>query len=182
MESNNNQMLLLVLGAIALYFFMKYRNCSNNCQRENFTAYGKDERIRYALIQDQKRYAQIQDQKMAKSEVDEVQKLNDRLRKEYRFIFNNKDFDFTKYHACKNRNIEICGKNPGKSNVIKYRDRAQCIKNKVEIPCFREQIRQDCLKFASNMSSKLKHINDKAIFKNEVAEKTCGIYAENYRL
>lgn len=33
MDLNNNQMLLIGVVAVALYFFMKYKNCSN---RENF--------------------------------------------------------------------------------------------------------------------------------------------------
>jgi hypothetical protein len=33
MDLNNNQMLLLAVAAVALYFFMKYRKCS---KKENF--------------------------------------------------------------------------------------------------------------------------------------------------
>ena len=44
MESNNNQMLLLAVAAVALYFFMKYRKCS---RQENFSSLNINDKKRW---------------------------------------------------------------------------------------------------------------------------------------
>lgn len=118
MDLNNNQMLLLAVAAVALYFFMKYRQCS---KQENFSAINdlldcKKEKINQAIRDGKCKNETHCNRKYIKSEKKTLGQIHEKecipeICKTYRQQYDNNTYPGNDWGNCRKLAQLNCNKN-----------------------------------------------------------------------